>query len=510
LSERLTALRNLTISSTATYVENATGLLASVLIARSLGPIGYADYAFAIWLSGWLIRACNHALTTISIRFIAEARGAGDEARAQALLNFLLRMQAVSSAIVLGLFALSCALAAPDGWSNNPVLIPLLILVSVYARAAFWMGGAVGKGYERFEVESASLVVMATINVLLTIAWSLTSDNWIGYLAIYAISSLILLITSRYVSNRVGITPKAGIIPDEVLIRLKDQAGLTALLTLVGLAGGRTIETAILKTSSSPSDFAFFVIAGTLTRGAIDFVASGLASVLLPAMSRAYGGKGTAGTSHIAGEAIRYYWFLGLVIACMAILVGPGAVAALYGVSYLPAVPAVVASLITAGLFTHIGALTALQTAAERQRDRLAITVMTILFNGLTAWALIPRYGLNGAIASVSVTGLFQVALTWWIVLRHTKIKVPISIMTRMTGSGAGASLTAYFLVGNLPWDWSFLLSGAAFTVIFPALCIVFRCLRSADFDMISTLLLRFKMLRSSIFVLSIKQRFSA
>ena len=161
MSERLTALRNLTISSTATYVENATGLLASVLIARSLGPIGYADYAFAIWLSGWLIRACNHALTTISIRFIAEARGAGDEARAQALLNFLLRMQAVSSAIVLGLFALSCALAAPDGWSNNPVLIPLLILVSVYARAAFWMGGAVGKGYERFEVESASLVVMA-------------------------------------------------------------------------------------------------------------------------------------------------------------------------------------------------------------------------------------------------------------------------------------------------------------------------------------------------------------
>ena len=74
MKAKIALLRNVAWVAMAGYIEAAVGLLAGVLIARTLGPTDYGHYAFAIWLCGVLIMAGNHGLPTSSIKFIAEAR----------------------------------------------------------------------------------------------------------------------------------------------------------------------------------------------------------------------------------------------------------------------------------------------------------------------------------------------------------------------------------------------------------------------------------------------------
>ena len=77
MNRRVAVLRSIGIVTVSTYIEYALGLLMSVWIARSLGPSDFGRYAFTVWLCGWLIVCSNHALTTSSTKFIAEADGMG-------------------------------------------------------------------------------------------------------------------------------------------------------------------------------------------------------------------------------------------------------------------------------------------------------------------------------------------------------------------------------------------------------------------------------------------------
>lgn len=485
MTERLRALRNLAWSSAATYVENALGILASVLIARTLGPTEYGFYAFAVWLSGWLLRGCNHALPITSIRFVAEARGRNDPDLALSISHLAFRLQQASSIAVLVIFAATALAVPPDEWREDLFLIVVLIVASVYSRAAFWMLGAIGKGFERFEVENLSLVLMAVLNTCMVVAWSLARGDWKDFLLTYLVSSIVLAASARYLARRHRVLPRQGHIPGETTSRMRRQFGLTAVIVLIGLVSGRAIETALLKAYSSPAAFAYFAIAGTLTKGAIDFVSSGLAAVLLPAMAKAYGGRGANGTAEITAEAVRYYWILGLAITSLGIVVAPGMVSLLYGTKYAEAIPAVVVSLVVAGLTTHSGALAALQNATERQADRLKIAVGTLAVNLALGLMLIPRFHLMGAVASSALTSLFHLAFAWYYVRRHVRVVAPLGIMARNAVAAtlaAGAGLAATHL---LSVSWGFIVGGLAFAVAYPFALLVLRCFRNVDFTML-------------------------
>jgi len=482
MSERLRALRNLALSSVAAYVENALGILASVLIARTLGPTEFAYYAFAIWLCGWLMRGCNHALTTTSIRFIAEARGNRDDSLARSITGFTLRLQRVSSIIVLTIFVCAVVVVPPDEWRQDLFVIIVLIAVSVYSRAAFWMLGAIGKGFERFEIENLSLMIAALLNAAMVVGWSLAGGHWRGYLAIYCASSLVLVLAGKRLAKRHDVRPEHCALPNDTRRRMTRHIGLTALIVLVGLASNRTIETALLKASSTAEAFAFFAIAGTLTKGAIDFVTSGMAAVLLPAMSRAYGGKGPTAAAAATSEAVRYYWILGLLIAGLSIVVVPGMVSVLYGDVYEEAIPAIVISLVVAGLTTLGSALAALQIAAERQSDQLRVATTTVIANLMLGLALVPAFGLMGAIASSALSSLFSLALTWRFVRQRVQVHIPLGIMCRnalaaLVASGAGAGATVL-----IDTRWAFVVGGIVFIIIYIVGMLMLRCFRHVDF----------------------------
>ena len=144
MSRRLAVLRSVTIVSLSTYMEFALGLLVSVWIARALGPADFGHYALTIWLCGWLIVCSNNALTTSSIKFIAEADGAGSPGIASHIAYRLNQLQHYSSFIVIALFVLAACIVQPAEWRPYLLQETALVVVAVVAsrRVARYMSPA--------------------------------------------------------------------------------------------------------------------------------------------------------------------------------------------------------------------------------------------------------------------------------------------------------------------------------------------------------------------------------
>src|ERR1700761_3878530 len=163
MNRRMAALRSMAMVSASTYVEYALGLFISVWIARALGPADFGRYAFTVWLCGWLMTCSNHALTTSSTKFIAEAYGAERPDVASHLSARLMRNQVWSCAIVIALFFVGVAIIRPQEWTGFILPITVLVAIGVVAKANYSLLVAISKGQEHFEPVSIATVISGVI-----------------------------------------------------------------------------------------------------------------------------------------------------------------------------------------------------------------------------------------------------------------------------------------------------------------------------------------------------------
>lgn len=484
MSERLRALRNVMMSSATSVVESMIGLAIGVVIARTLGPTEYGHYAFVIFLCGWLVSACNHALTTSSIKFIAEARGSGEERLASAISARLQRLQVASCLVVLTAFAGFVTWNPPDEWAGSATLMLLLSVVAVWARAGFWMLGAIGQGYERFDAINVGVVVAALVQSVIALALASAGAGMVAFVASFASSGIVMNLTVRAMLRRYDIRPRTGEIPRVVLERMNRHLMLTGVLVVLSLGSNRAVETLVLKAYATPEALGFLAIAASLTKGAVDLLSNGMSTILLPAMSRAYGQADGRQLSRVVEESIRYYWFLGLLTAGVGAVAAEGAVRVLYGAEFVDAGRATAALLVVAGLSSWQAAINALQVSTDQQGVRVRITVATLTVNILLAWLLVPEWGLAGALASIAATRAFSVWLSWMLARRSVHFSMPGAAMGRLALAAGVAAALAFALDAGSDSAWMFVPCGMAFFVAFAFASLILRTWTPEDFEM--------------------------
>lgn len=506
MKHRLSLLRGVALVTFAGYVESAVGLIAGVLIARSLGPENYGHYAYVIWLCGLLSTLCNHALTGSSIRYLAELRGAGQETLASALVGRLLRLQAWSSLLVLGGFITLVALHPPPEWGAAPWPIAAMVVLAVWARAGFWVRGAIGKGYERFEPENVPLALVATLNLALTalIAWRGGSVTL--FLALYVALGFLTHAMARHLLRRSGIVATQAPLPDELHARLNRHLLLTGIMIILSLLTNRSLEMGLLRRHVDPASLGYFAIAGSLSKGAIDLLAGGLAAVLLPSMSRRFGEGGHARLARVLAESTRLYWFLGLAIAGLGSVAAAGAIRLLYGNRYEGVIIPLVCQLVVAGLTVTNGAAAAALSAAERQADRILVLLVSFGVNLLLAWLLIPHFGLGGAVASAAATQACVTLLNWNFAIRRTGVALPFGQLGRLALAGAIATGLGH-AANQLHHPLAFVLACAVFIASYLLLTVLLRTWRRADYDLAANVLARLGELGRTCARLSLRLR---
>nr|WP_243853044.1 oligosaccharide flippase family protein [Luteibacter anthropi] len=467
VNRRLAVLRSVGIVTVSTYVEYALGLLMSVWIARALGPQDFGHYAFTIWLCGWLIVCSNHALTTSSTKFIAEADGMGDPALASHLAARFSRIQGWSSLAVMLLFVGGVAVIRPSEWGGDGFAVASLVVIAVVAKANYAVLVAIGKGQERFEPEAVATVAGGVLGMLFVLAAMWLRAGLIAFVGLFAVACLVLNVINRIMFRRQCSPFESGPIPAAVNQRVNRHLKLTAALVLMGSFRLGTIEVFLLNTFSGSVAVGYFAIAGTLTRGAVQLFSVGLTSTLLPYMARTYGENGTARAARFLAEATRFYWAMGLAIAGLGVVTTPEIVRIMYGERYVAAIPAIEATLVLGGLLLIGNGIAAFQTVVDRQDDRIRIAAVALTANAVLGVALIPSLGLAGAVTTYATTRIVEMALAIHYLRKATDGGLPLMAMARLFVVGLTATAAAWIATEAVPSRWGFLIGAMVFLMVY-------------------------------------------
>jgi len=486
VNRRLAVLRSVGIVTVSTYIEYALGLLMSVWIARALGPSEFGRYAFTVWLCGWLIVCSNHALTTSSTKFIAEADGMGQPALASHLAARFSRIQTWSSAAVIALFIVVAAAFRPSEWDASLLPIMALVVVAVVAKANYAMLVAIGKGQERFEPEAIATVVAGIVGMLLVLTAMLLRAGLVTFVALFAVACLTLNVLNRFAYRRCCRPFEAGPVPEALSARVNRHLKLTAGLVLMGSFRAGTIEIFLLTTFAGPVAVGYFAIAGTLTRGAVQLFSVGLTSTLLPYMAKTYGESGTAKAARFLSEATRFYWAVGIAIAGLGLVTTPEIVRLMYGTRYVDAIPAIEATLVLGGLLLIGNGISAFQTVVDRQDDRIRIAAVALAANVVLGGLLVPAFGLAGAVVTYAGTRIVEMALAVHYLRKATHGGLPVASMSRLFAVGLVATLAAWGATAAMSSRVGFIAGMVVFVAIYLPGSMLVRYWTTDDFQLMA------------------------
>ena len=464
-----------------TYVTYALGLLASIIVARVLGPDDFGRYAYVVWLAGLLIMTGNNGLNASTIRFVSESLGRQSPESARAVHGWARRRQYACLALVAVAFAAMFPFSMPAGWQGHAWVFVVLTLGAAIPKALFMFDASVGKGYGRYEVEALSAVVMSIINIIAVLVLMRMGAGLIGYMVLFAATSMGYAVSSRLRLRARGLHPTRAQVPPELLARLRPHLFWTVILALAYAFNNKSIETYLLNDLVGAAAVGYFAIAGALTKGGMEMLSSGLSTVLMPMMAHAYGQGRDERAGLIMASAMRYFSFIGLLLAGIGVLVAAPAVTLLYGDAYAGVILPFQIMIAVAGLTLADGALNALLSTTDNQRIRVVFVAVSLGITAALAFWLIPRHGLMGAVvAHVGSRLIVFIAIACGI-SRMMRIHVPWRELARLMLAAVVAAMVAAVPMIMVPAPWIGWVASVLYAVVFVASSVVLGAWRAPD-----------------------------
>lgn len=447
----------------AAYLSYASGLLVSILAARTLGPRDYGTYAYVLWLCAVVVSLLNHGLPVTAIKFISESVGRGTLGAAQAWHAKLSRLHVLSLVGIAAGVAAFLLLRPPAGWQPHEVLMVAVVLVAAMARARYLFSVSVAKGHGIFVLEARSVSILSALNVLLLLlAWFMGASLQV-LLALYVFISVLHWVFAVVGMRRFNLRSADAELPPTDMSRMRQHLSWTIVLTAIGVFGEGAVNMYALHELVGAVEVGYYSLASSLTKAGMDLLTVGLSSVLMSAMGQALGRGGRAELHSVFASSVRHFHFLGLLLAGLGLLASSWVVPLLYGAAYAPTIQIMQVMFLLGGLTLTEGVFAALLSVLDRQRNRVFINLACIAFTLPVSWYLIGAHGLQGAIWGYAINrcAVFLVSVVSVILLSH--MTPPWSALLRQTG----VALLAWLLPAALVWQWPGLVSGVLACALF-------------------------------------------
>jgi O-antigen/teichoic acid export membrane protein len=472
-------------TSLATYVEFGVYLVCGIFVARVLGPENYGVYAFSVWLCGWFILLANNGLTITAIRTIAHKRGEQDLLAADQSSRRFRRWHLLSTVAVIAGGTALIIIFPPKEWVAHLPLFILAMILAVWSRATLLMNVSIGKGFEDFRMGNFSGVLGALLSGFLLVAWWYANGSLIGYFFIYAVSGLIAMGASHFFLRRhLPSANSLSTIRDDAALR---QTVLTGFYVILLTLSSRTFETALLKAHHATELVGFFAIAGTLSKGILDLLTSGFDKVLLPSMAKKVGVSGNEGLVDLLSHSTRLYWFFGMLASGFGLVCTESLIEITYGAKFAAAAFPTKVCLVVGGLTAFAGALNATQLSTGNHKERIYGCVVSVIANLAASFALIPTFGLLGAVMALVVGVVTNALVSAWQVNRRFKPSFHFKEMVRLFVAHLIAVAIALVLDHYLEIKWRMFATGFVFLMCFIAISVLMKSWKSSDFQMLAS-----------------------
>jgi O-antigen/teichoic acid export membrane protein len=493
MTTRTRTLRNTLFSSIGTYTEYFLGMIAAIMIARHLGPRYYGIYGLFIWFAAIGVVATNSGITTGVIKFVAELRGAGRQDQIVPLLAHFRRVQRWHMILVLGIGTILFVAAGYRLTADMSYVEFFLLAAAVGMRAPYMFNIAIAKGFEAFDLTARIFLVASPLNLMMVVAAMLLHAPLLGFIVVYAISSLIfLLVSQRQAAGLIRRLPRAAAVPDELLQRMRRHLRIVSATIIIGFLIASDVEILFLNLYATSSEAGYFKVAYQLATGIMLLVPGVFGALLLPMMAKALRqGREVAARRFV--KATSYLVLLAAPVVVFGMCFAVPVIALLYGSAYAAAAPVFALIILSSGIATATQGASSLLVSADRQH---VILLLTIVFGALKIGldlVLIRHFGLYGAVTAVLVVTLSS---------SITYVAIGMKVSGAHLQSGRlGRTLLAALITSmvsipilrlHLPPIGSVLIGGALVSGVYLLLTLVLKCWSRDDIEQMQGLHLRF------------------
>jgi len=481
VNERRRTLSNTAWSTVGLYAEYLLGLIASILIARDLGPHEMGVYGLVVWIVAMAVVVANAGITTAAIKFVAELRGGGQLALVPALVQRLRGLQRVMLAVVLVAVALVYLGAGARLMPDVDAWLFALLLGAVALRAPYMFNVSVAKGAQDFRGTALVAAVGAVSNLLLVAIAFASGAALTVFVGIYAVSSAVFWLVSQWCAARaIGAPPATPqSLPPALEARVRHHLRVVAFTIVLSSVGASEVELLFLTLQGEPAAAGLFKVANALALGAALLVPGVVGLQMLPLMANAYG-QGPEVAARRIGTATTWLFLLGAPLVAFGAVYSARIIELLYGPAYALAAPAL-AGLLVARVASTLGhGASAYLVSADRQT---ALMVLTLVFGALRfagAWISIHYFGLAGAVAAAAVLAVLGSGSTIALALYETGSGLPWGRLLRTALAATAVAFCTWPLARIDPPLLALAAGGLAFAVLYPAAVLLLRCL-SAD-----------------------------
>ncbi len=448
-------------SAVASFVSLAGRLVASIIIARSLGTEGVGRIAYFVWIVEMANVLTNLGLRTSMTRFLAELGGQEGGKRARDFAGWIYRRYLLLSLVgVCAVGIVTRAFASSDDSTAIWMLLALLFL----ARGLQLVYLAYLTGIQRFDI-LARINVFAGVSLVSGMGIGVYFFGLPGALGGYIVGSLLPALCSFSLLRG---SRTASLLDARLRRRVWKYAIYTWLATIVSAFVWSRMEIFFIKLYWTDHDVAMFSV-GLTFAALISQAAMMLSGAFLPHFAELSGNG--ADMSRISSTYASGTRLLALVLFPMAFggaAIMPIALPMLYGSEFAPAVPNAMVLIAASGLLFS-------KTASS-----LAFGLERSLFIAVGGFAgaavalvgsvlIIPTWGAWGAVWLRTAVQFGMVLLGMWYVSYRIGVSVPLGALMRTLCAAVLCGIAAWALASR--WDDPIVL-----TVAIPVGAVVYLC----------------------------------
>jgi O-antigen/teichoic acid export membrane protein len=397
------------------------GVIASVALARVLGPEKFGIYAFVLSLITLLGLPVKMGLPTLIVRETARADQAADGALMLGIWRWSDRAMALMAAAVL---ALSGAYVWLVAGLESPRMIALLCALPLVPLIGLAEArGAAIRGLRRVALGTAPDKILRP----LLLAGAVAAVGWVSAVPpsaaqVYLIHCGVAIITVG-VANAIAtrIRPQH---PGSKTPRTIPRAWIAAILPLSALAGLQMIshntDILMLGTLASDTEAGLYRVALSGANIAL-FGLTTINLVLQPYFAQSCSEGDHRQLQRLAAAGARFSLLLSLPFLAVFWFGGTWLLSLIYGEAYAGAFWALILLCLGQTVNAFFGSVGNLLTMSGREWIAVSGLVLSTLVNVGLNWLLIPRYGIEGAAFATGLSiAAWNIALWYatWVTLR--------------------------------------------------------------------------------------------
>jgi O-antigen/teichoic acid export membrane protein len=445
---------NLLWNTVNTWGNTVLVVASTVLYARLLGPEQWGIYSTLTWLVATFALLVNLGWNLTINKYVADAAGRVQPVRGARIFQLVLAIQ-LCGAVVLGLVAtfgtqpLAEALGRPEINGALP-----LVLLGAAALTFFTICNITLIALQRYRPMSLVILGTSSVSLLGGAGWLLNGGGAYGLLGVVAAANLANAVISLALIARelpIGSWPKF----DRGLLSTIGAYSLSATpILLLNQVVFERAEVFFLSRTRPAEEVGFYSLAFAMTNLAVNSVPNVVIGPLLAMSAELHSRADAAGLRQLFDSATRLLALIAPPVAVGGALVAHPLISLLYGEQYAPVAIAAIVMLPPAALLIVAKPATSLLWGLNRQSLMLKALVPGAILNLLLDAAVIPTFGLYGAVVANTCSQIVTVSVTCYLALRSLGYAFPWSLLGR---TSLAALLTLPF--GQLASFW---LDGAA------------------------------------------------